>query len=199
MKWLLGVLLVLCGIAHAATLDEVQNRFGWQEVVRANFEQQRSVAGFQRSLRSSGFMLIARDKGLWWHQQKPFVMTLAMNEQRMVQTTGKQPPQIITAQDNPQLFQFNTLLVALFRADQVVLEQNFVVTFDDLGEGRWRLILTPKASPLDKLFDSITLQGSEYLGSIVIDDKQGDRTRIEFSEHNSDPNLSDEERQRLAR
>ena len=192
------LLLVLCNMAHAVTLDEVQLRFGQQNVVRAQFEQQRSIAGIQRPLRSSGSMLVARDNGLWWHQQHPFAMTLVMNDQRMVQTTGKQSPQIITAQDNPQLFQFNALLVALFRADQVVLEQNFATAFSDLGEDHWRLILTPKASPLDKLFNSITLQGSEYLDSIILDDKQGDRTQIQFSEHDSNPDLSDEEKQRFA-
>jgi hypothetical protein len=33
-----------------------------------------------------------RQQGLWWHQQTPFVMTLLLDDKRMVQSLSGQPP-----------------------------------------------------------------------------------------------------------
>lgn len=58
-------------------------------------------------------------------------MTLLLDDKRMVQIVNGQSPQTITADTNPQMFQFNHLLRALFRADRKVLEENFRVDFKD--------------------------------------------------------------------
>lgn len=60
-------------------------------------------------------MLIARDNGLLWDQKAPFPMTLLLDDKRMVQIVNGQSPQTITADTNPQMFQFNHLLRALFQ------------------------------------------------------------------------------------
>lgn len=182
MKSILAtILLCLSLTAHAVTLTSLQQRFGEQPVLRAEFEQQRSISGMDKPLKSSGSLLISREKGLWWSQQKPFVLTLLLDDKRMVQTIDGQPSQVITADSNPQMFQFNHLLTALFHADTSVLEQNFTLTFTDSGQDRWVLVLTPKTTPLDKLFKSITLHGQYFLETIDIEDMQGDGTHIRFS------------------
>ncbi|MZG44223.1 outer membrane lipoprotein carrier protein LolA [Dickeya dianthicola] len=194
----LVVMAFLSLTAQAVTLDELQQRFSSQPVVRADFTQMRQIKGMAQPLKSSGAMLIARQNGLWWHQAKPFPMTLVLDDQRMVQVMNGQPPQIITAESQPQMFQFNHLLRALFQADRRVLEQNFRVDFNDLGQQRWRLVLTPKVSPLDKLFNAITLNGQAFLDEIVIDDRQGDMTRITLSNQRITPQaLSDDEQTRF--
>ncbi|ATO35429.1 Putative transmembrane protein [Dickeya dianthicola RNS04.9] len=194
----LVVMALLSLTAQAVTLDELQQRFSSQPVVRADFTQMRQIKGMAQPLKSSGAMLIARQNGLWWHQAKPFPMTLVLDDQRMVQVMNGQPPQIITAESQPQMFQFNHLLRALFQADRRVLEQNFRVDFNDLGQQRWRLVLTPKVSPLDKLFNAITLNGQAFLDEIVIDDRQGDMTRITLSNQRITPQaLSDDEQTRF--
>jgi hypothetical protein len=149
-------------------------------------------------LKSSGELLIAQDKGLWWHQAKPFPLTLVLDDKRMVQVMNGQAPQIITADSNPQMFQFNHLMRALFQADRQVLEQNFALNFSDLGQQKWQLVLTPKTSPLDKLFNTITLQGAEYLDVIKLNDRQGDNTDITLTNQRLTPaSLTDEEQKRF--
>ena len=126
-------------------------------------------------------------------------MTLLLDDKRMVQIINGQPPQIITADNNPQMFQFNHLLRALFQADRKVLEENFRIDFKDLGNDRWSLVLTPTTTPLDKIFASLELGGATFLESIVLNDKQGDRTVIALSRHQLTPaSLTDAERQRFA-
>ncbi|NIG74644.1 outer membrane lipoprotein carrier protein LolA [Cedecea neteri] len=198
MKYWPVLALLLSPVVNALTLDALQQRFTEQPVVRAHFEQTRTIKDLPQPLKSSGEMLIARDKGLLWDQTTPFSMKLLLDDTRMVQAINGQPPQTITAENNPQMFQFNHLLRALFQADRKVLEQNFRVEFADKGEGRWTLRLTPIVTPLDKIFASIDLAGGQYLDSIQLNDKQGDRTDIALSQHKLTPaQLTDDERQRF--
>ena len=199
MKWLPLLMLMLSPLVSAVTLDELQQRFIGQPVVRAHFEQVRTIKDMPQPLRSQGEMLIARDSGLLWDQKAPFPMTLLLDDKRMVQAINGQPPQTVTADNNPQMFQFNHLLRALFQADRKVLEENFRIDFKDLGAGRWSLVLTPKTTPLDKIFATLDLRGAAYLESIRLNDKQGDTTDIALSRHQLTPaSLTDAERQRFA-
>ncbi|EFE3177234.1 outer membrane lipoprotein carrier protein LolA [Escherichia coli] len=199
MKFLPLLALLISPFVSALTLDDLQQRFTEQPVIRAHFDQTRTIKDLPQSLRSQGQMLIARDQGLLWDQTSPFPMQLLLDDKRMVQVINGQPPQIITAENNPQMFQFNHLLRALFQADRKVLEQNFRVEFADKGEGRWTLRLTPTTTPLDKIFNTIDLAGKTYLESIQLNDKQGDRTDIALTQHQLTPaQLTDDERQRFA-
>ena len=197
MKFLPLLALLISPFVSALTLDDLQQRFTEQPVIRAHFDQTRTIKDLPQPLRSQGQMLIAR--GLLWDQTSPFPMQLLLDDKRMVQVINGQPPQIITAENNPQMFQFNHLLRALFQADRKVLEQNFRVEFADKGEGRWTLRLTPTTTPLDKIFNTIDLAGKTYLESIQLNDKQGDRTDIALTQHQLTPaQLTDDEHQRFA-
>ncbi|GKX52362.1 LolA family protein [Budvicia aquatica] len=187
LRLLAAFFLTISSLAHAVSLDDLQQRFSQQPVLRAEFEQQRTISGMSQPLNSSGNLLIAQTHGLLWNQTKPFALKLMMNESRMVQSMAGQPPQVVTAQTNPQMFQFNSLLTALFHADRKVLEQNFTVSFRDLGNDSWQLVLRPKTTPLDKLFRQITLEGAQFLNTIQIDDMQGDNTRIRFFNQYTEP------------
>ena len=199
MKFLPLLALLISPFVSALNLDDLQQRFTEQPVIRAHFDQTRTIKDLPQPLRSQGQMLIARDQGLLWDQTSPFPMQLLLDDKRMVQVINGQPPQIITAENNPQMFQFNHLLRALFQADRKVLEQNFRVEFAYKGEGRWTLRLTPTTTPLDKIFNTIDLAGQTYLESIQLNDKQGDRTDIALTQHQLTPaQLTDDERQRFA-
>ncbi|HAI1115694.1 TPA: outer membrane lipoprotein carrier protein LolA [Escherichia coli] len=199
MKFLPLLALLISPFVSALNLDDLQQRFTEQPVIRAHFDQTRTIKDLPQPLRSQGQMLIARDQGLLWDQTSPFPMQLLLDDKRMVQVINGQPPQIITAENNPQMFQFNHLLRALFQADRKVLEQNFRVEFADKGEGCWTLRLTPTTTPLDKIFNTIDLAGQTYLESIQLNDKQGDRTDIALTQHQLTPaQLTDDERQRFA-
>ncbi|HAX4614414.1 TPA: outer membrane lipoprotein carrier protein LolA [Escherichia coli] len=199
MKFLPLLALLISPFVSALNQDDLQQRFTEQPVIRAHFDQTRTIKDLPQPLRSQGQMLIARDQGLLWDQTSPFPMQLLLDDKRMVQVINGQPPQIITAENNPQMFQFNHLLRALFQADRKVLEQNFRVEFADKGEGRWTLRLTPTTTPLDKIFNTIDLAGQTYLESIQLNDKQGDRTDIALTQHQLTPaQLTDDERQRFA-
>ncbi|OCG02244.1 outer membrane lipoprotein carrier protein LolA [Gilliamella sp. wkB112] len=181
---ILGLFLTTC--CQAITLADLQQQFSKNEIVRADFSQDRYINGLPDSLHSTGKMILSQKLGLWWQQLTPFEMILKMNQQRMEQNIADQKPQIITAETQPQLFQFNHLLTAIFTADRKLLEDNFDVTLSEQNR-QWTLLLKPKLAPLSKIFQQITLSGEVYLQKIIIDDMQNDKTVISFSNHRTTP------------
>lgn len=176
------------------TLEQLQTQASQYPLIRADFEQTKQISGLKQPLMSTGKVIISQQDGLWWQQNKPFALTLLLTNNQMVQTVANQPKHVITAESNPQLFQFNHLLTAMFKADRVVLEKNFTVSLTTTEQG-WQLTLIPKVSPLDKLFRQIRLTGSQFLESIEMDDQQHDQTVIRFSNHRVQPTqLSQDER-----
>ncbi len=177
---LAGLILLLTWPLQAAPLSraEVQQLLALSQAKEARFEQEKQVAGLSQPLKASGELLLVRDLGLWWQQQKPFPLTLVLTPTRMVQQMAGQPATVI---DNPQLLEFSQMLLALFGSDEATLGRYFSIDFHSTEEG-WQLVLVPTLAPLDKVFASLTLSGQGQLDQLLIADKQGDSTRIRFSD-----------------
>lgn len=194
MPLLLIVFTLICNISYAVTLDELQQRFSHLPLQRAEFQQERTINGLSQPLRSSGHVLISHQYGLIWQQTSPFSLSLILTKDRMSQLIPGQQSQVITAESNPQMFRFNHLLTALFNAERQVLEENFSIDFQSVDNTHWKLVLIPNKSPLDKLFSRFELAGGNFVETINIDDKQGDKTVIHFHNHRTTPeNLTNEE------
>ncbi|HDZ8883293.1 outer membrane lipoprotein carrier protein LolA [Aeromonas dhakensis] len=194
---LAGLILLLTWPLQAAPLSraEVQQLLALSQAKEARFEQEKQVAGLSQPLKASGELLLVRDLGLWWQQQKPFPLTLTLTPTRMVQQMAGQPATVI---DNPQLLEFSQMLLALFGSDEATLSRYFSIDFHSTEDG-WQLVLVPTLAPLDKVFASLTLSGQGQLDQLLIADKQGDSTRIRFSGWRERPlPLTPEEQARFA-
>lgn len=180
------------------TLDELQQALTAAVTLRCHFSQHKQVAGLAAPLVSTGQLLFNRQLGLWWQQEQPFAMTLLLDEQRLQQQVADQPPERITASSNPQLFEFSHLLLSLFGADRAALEQAFALRFVP-GKARWQLTLVPRQAPLDRIFAELLLSGQGGLEQLRIRDRQGDETRLDFTDCRYQPGeLTDVERHRFA-
>lgn len=62
MRFLPLLALLISPFVSALTLDSLQQRFTEQPVVRAHFDQTRTIKDLPQPLRSQGNMLIARDQ-----------------------------------------------------------------------------------------------------------------------------------------
>lgn len=194
---LAGLILLLTWPLQAAPLSraEVQQLLALSQAKEARFEQEKQVAGLSQPLKASGELLLVRDLGLWWQQQKPFPLTLVLTPTRMVQQMAGQPATVI---DNPQLLEFSQMLLALFGSDEATLSRYFSIDFQS-SEAGWQLVMVPTQAPLDKVFASLTLSGQGQLDQLLIADKQGDSTRIRFSDWRERPlPLTPEEQARFA-
>lgn len=188
LRWSLVMsYLFILPFTKAATLEQVQQQLTSHPLIRTHFEQKRTIKGMPQTLNSSGEMIISRTDGLLWQQKVPFAMRLVLKKESLLQQTENQAPQVITAQSNPQMFQFNHLLTALLTADKNTLNTNFKMTFTSLGNEIWQINLIPITTPLDKLFSTITINGGQFIEKVTLNDKQGDTTLITFSEHRLSP------------
>ena len=204
LGWFLGLLLVCLQPAAATTsaspqtLAELQRQLTAAPTLRAHFVQLKRVSGLAQPLRSSCELLFSRAHGLWWHQSEPFELTLTLDERRLLQQLAGQAPEAITADANPQLFEFSHLLLSLFSADQQAMERHFTLAFTP-GTESWQLMLTPKQPPLNQVFERLEMQGSQELQQLLIRDRQGDETQLNFSAIQHQPEeLTDVEQRRFA-
>ena len=79
-RLMVGLVLLLAWPLQAAPLtrDQVQQLLTLSPARQARFEQEKQVAGLSQPLKASGELLLVRDLGLWWQQQKPFALTLTL-------------------------------------------------------------------------------------------------------------------------
>ena len=180
LLWACLLLAAWPGVVQAEVMTQarVHQLLTEHPAQRARFEQEKQIAGLAQPLRASGELLLVRGQGLWWHQQAPFELALSLTERRMSQRVGQGEAQVI---DNPQLLEFSTMLLALFGSDEQALARYFALDFSSDEQG-WRLTLTPLAAPLDKVFSRLVLRGGHQLERLLIADRQGDETRIRFSD-----------------
>ncbi|MGR5456436.1 outer-membrane lipoprotein carrier protein LolA, partial [Vibrio alfacsensis] len=117
---------------------------------------------------------------LLWRQDVPFTVQLVLTKDKLRQTFADQPAQVITAKDNPMAFYFSHIFLAVFHGDTDQLKQQFDMTFK-ADNGQWTLALTPKAAPLNTVFNTITLGGKSDLERLTLQEIRGDKTDILFS------------------
>ncbi|MCY9870646.1 outer membrane lipoprotein carrier protein LolA [Vibrio barjaei] len=180
-------------LAQVNTIEDLQQQLAQHPIVRGDFEQKRALAMFDQPLTSTGQFTLDKTHGLLWRQDVPFTVQLVLTKDKLRQTFADQPAQIITAKDNPMAFYFSHIFLAVFHGDTEQLKQQFDMTFK-ADNGQWTLALTPKAAPLNAVFDSITLGGKSDLERLTLQEIRGDKTDILFSNQSYQPeSLTDAE------
>lgn len=180
-------------LAQVNTMEELQQQLAQHPIVRGDFEQKRTLAMFDQPLTSTGQFTLDKTHGLLWQQDVPFTVQLVLTKDKLRQTFADQPAQVITAKDNPMAFYFSHIFLAVFHGDTDQLKQQFDMTFK-ADNGQWTLALTPKAAPLNAVFDTITLGGKSDLERLTLQEIRGDKTDILFSNQSYQPeSLTDAE------
>lgn len=179
---------------QAVTLADVQTKLTQHVLLRGEFTQTKTMQMFNQPLVSQGYFLLAQEQGLHWQQTQPFAVSLVLIKDKLSQQFADQPAEVIAAQDNPMIFYFSHLFLSLFKGDVDQLGEQFTIEINAKQEN-WSLLLTPKSAPLNKVFANISIQGDEFIESIVLTELAGDSSEIVFSEQKNTPNtLTDSEK-----
>ena len=173
--------------ASAITLDQLQTKLAQHKVVRGDFTQTRTMQMFDAPLESNGQFLLSEQQGLWWQQTQPFPVSLVLTQDKLSQKMADQPAQILDKKDNPMVFYFSHIFLSLFQGDTNTLTDQFTLDLSS-NPDNWTLLLTPKNAPLNKVFASITIQGSDYIDSVLLKEVRGDQSEIDFSQQTNQPN-----------
>jgi hypothetical protein len=170
--------------AHAEDLvKDVRARLVDAPLVRGQFEQKKTVAGFKKPLVSKGDFLLARDQGVLWNTRTPFASTLTLTRKSLSaeQGTGGAAYHLDSTKE-PALAAVNELLFALLAGDVATLQQRFKVEGELVGPTGWRLELTPTDAGLARVFKHIHLEGDGYVRQVQLEEARGDSSVILFDQ-----------------
>lgn len=107
---------------------------------------------------------------------EPSKLSVTAKELRI---SGDHGTEVIDLRQSDRVRLFVTSLMQVFRGEQEALQRHYEVRFAHVGErgARWRLDLTPKQAPLDKILRSLSLRGAgDAVTQIVLTEPSGDRT-----------------------
>lgn len=189
---------LLCALTvsvQAMMLADVQNKLTAHTLLRGLFTQTKTLQMFNQPLVSQGNFLLEQNKGLFWQQVEPFPVSLVLVKDKLSQQFGDQAVEVIMAKDNPMVFYFSHLFLSLFKGDMSGLSSQFDIKFSE-KESHWLLFLTPKSAPLNKVFANISIEGSEFIDSLVLTELSGDVSEIQFTEQQVTPNTLSRDEQR---
>ncbi len=176
-------LALLFGAAQACAADmlaAISQRIASVEVLRGRFDQEKQVAGFRKPLRSSGQFVLKRGQGVIWETTQPFASTLVVTREHLRSQSGG-VMQHVDASREPGLHLINGVLFDLLGGEITRLQRDFDVTGELLDGQSWRLQLTPKPGALAQAFTRITLSGAAHVEQVRLDERNGDRSVINFS------------------
>ena len=181
----------------AALAGAIGSRLAQPAVLRGRFEQTTQVAGFSRPLRSNGDFLVARDHGVLWHTREPFAGELRLTREAIVATQDGQTAFRLSADEEPTVRIIIGLMFSLLNGEVDRLAEHFTVD-GQAGDAGWELALKPRQPGLAKLLSGVDLQGDRHVRRIVLEEANGDRTEIVFSDQrDAPPTLTAEEAARF--
>ena len=184
----LAVLAVLSPVLWSSpalagdALSAVQQRVAQVTVLRGEFTQEKRIEGFKNPLRSQGRFLLARDKGVVWTTLKPFPSEVVLTRDRILSRQRDGSTRVeLDARQQPALRAVNEMMFALMSGDVKALTGRFDAQPQLLPNNGWKLVLKPKPGAVAQAFNSITLEGDRYVRRVGIDERNGDRTQLQFS------------------
>ena len=155
-------------------------------VLRGNFEQSKQIEGFSKPLLSSGDFIVSRERGVLWRTVEPFPSVLKLTRDEIVASQGDAVTFRLSADSEPSVRIINGLMFSLLNGDVAALDKQFTIGGSKTA-GQWSLDLKPKQAAFAKLIRAIALKGDAHVREIAIDEANGDKTQIRFSDQVSEP------------
>ena len=140
--------------------------------VSGNFTQTKSLAGFNKSIKSSGEFKLEKG-GLYWDTLEPVVSKVFINKDGIFKNENGKLEKT-SANFDEKLF------LAIISLDESELRKEFdIKTSGSLKE--WSIELSPKNLLFKQIFKSIKISGDKAVKKIELDEVSGDKTINEFS------------------
>lgn len=183
------------GMSYADDLQDILQILAAKPIVRANFEQDKTLPALKKPLHSEGHLLFSRTRGMLWYLQKPVVAELVMTPNRLLQKTAHTQSSLTLGQ-SPYAAAIG-LLLQLQNGDAEKIQHAFNVISAHKTGANWTLVLSPKDRALQKVFAQLQTKGDSYLREIHISEPSGGSTHLRFINPHSDPQLLSDDEQAL--
>lgn len=188
MKKLFKFLFIFVALAfsfntNALTVNELSALLQKDANFKASYNQEKTLNKLDKILKSSGVVIIIENKNVFFRQNTPFELEQIITPNRFAQIMDDEINEI-TRDNNPQLFEISNLLLNIFSMNEVN-EKYFSYKLSG-NLNNWTLELKPNDELLSKIFNKITIQGSDKVKEIVIEDISKDTTVLTFSDYSTD-------------
>lgn len=186
MKRILAIFLMLfSSMAMAFSENELMKTLQQPQNVQGDFTQSRFLKSLTKPIVTSGQFSLVKSKGLLWQMKKPFDTSLRVTSAGIEQWNGSawNSNQKFGQSDQIRLF------LGLLSGDISALSAQFDASLSG-SEKQWQLTLTPKTLIMKQIFTQIQLRGDALVKEIELNEKQGDRTLIQFSQLQTNQALS---------
>jgi outer membrane lipoprotein-sorting protein len=151
------------------------------DVLRGNFEQTKTLAGFKKPLVSKGTFVINRARGVQWITTSPFASTLVVTRERLTTWGEGGSKQQLDTKREPGLRVVNDLIMGMLSGDLKVLAARFDTKGSMKSAQAWNLSLTPKDAGLAGFIKAIDIDGGRHVDHVRMVEPSGDVSVIRFT------------------
>lgn len=168
---------------NALTVNELSALLQKDANFKASYKQEKTLNKLNKILKSSGVVIIIENKNVFFRQNTPFELEQIITPNRFAQIMDDEINEI-KRDNNPQLFEISNLLLNIFSMNEVN-EKYFSYKLSG-NLNNWTIEMKPNDELLSKIFNKITIQGSDKVKEIVIEDVSKDTTKLTFSDYSTD-------------
>jgi len=177
-------------------------RFAKSPGIFARFREEKHIAMLQAPLVNEGTIHFAPPGRLARHTTRPIASSLLIADNH-VQFSDGTTGDSVDLGTNPVARAFVESFVMLLAGDRAGLERYFSLRFSPGGGGHgngWRLSLTPRTSPMNKVIKEMSLAGEGLVvRNLEVRESNGDWTRTTFTEVDVDHRYSPAEQAQVFR
>lgn len=174
------LLISVWPLLGAAPVAQIHGLLAKPKILCGRFDQTKQLVGLKNPLQSNGRFCVVADKGILWRSLHPFPQTVRLTRDEIVQWQGERVTMKLDARQEPALRLVNSILFAALAGDLGQLEKHFDID-GGVRDSSWQAKLKPRDGGVARVIGAIALEGGAYVKSVVIEDANGDRTRIVFS------------------
>ncbi|WP_417535768.1 outer membrane lipoprotein carrier protein LolA [Methylophaga sp.] len=149
--------------------------------LQGRFEQQKQIVEFDTTLTSQGRFEYQRHQFIHWMTETPIENELTMTPDDIVSRQGNNEILHIKTDKNPSVQILSNIFFAVLTAQWHDLAEFFYANGEQHGE-QWHVTLTPKKQTLKQVVSSVELSGDKWLREVTLNEHNGDKTHITFSE-----------------
>lgn len=164
-------------------LIQIFDRLSATPLLRAQFQQQKTLSSVNKSFRSNGTILFSKANGVLWQIKQPVQADLIVTQNKVVQKTQRTMSQVDIA--NSPYSSVANLFLQLMAGDQTALSKNFDVINVSYTPSQWQLSLQPKTKLFKNLFERVDVQGNQFVNQVLIQEKAKNTTTIKFSQQST--------------
>lgn len=175
MIFVLG--LFLSSVSFAFSETDLVKQLQQPQSVQGNFIQHRYLKELNKPIEMQGQFSLLAQKGLLWQLEKPFNNNLRVTPKGIQQWNGTQWVNSGNVGQNEQIGLFLGLLSG--NIDGLKSQFDFALSGN---ANQWQLTLTPNSLLMQQIFTTIEISGDQTVKKLTLNEKQGDRTQIEFKQ-----------------